>query len=342
MKNDFPFGGKIVVLGGDFRQILPVLPKKGRCDIVNATLKRSPLWSFAEQFRLTINERVRRCGESLAHARFAEFVLRLGDGSMNNQDGLVKIPNEFIHHGTAEDLLLFSQPLIKDGVFDAESAILCPTNESADYINSLALEMLGGSSIKLYSTDRLADDSDRANSVHFPIEFLNSIDVSGLPPHELRLREGVPVILLRNLNTSQGLCNGTRLRVIALMNNVIKAEVITGPAAGKKVLIPRIPMSPSDNVLPVQMIRRQFPIRLAFAMTINKSQGQTLKKVALYLPKPVFSHGQLYVGTSRTGDPRNFRIMIVPKPGEQGYVQFDGEGYIHYFTKNVVYPEVLR
>jgi ATP-dependent exoDNAse (exonuclease V) alpha subunit len=53
-----------------------------------------------------------------------------------------------------------------------------------------------------------------------------------------------------------------------------------------------MPMSPTDSDLPFKLKRLQFPVLLAFAMTIDKSQGQTLKKVGIYLPKPVFSHGQ--------------------------------------------------
>jgi ATP-dependent exoDNAse (exonuclease V) alpha subunit len=99
---------------------------------------------------------------------------------------------------------------------------------------------------------------------------------------------GVPIILLRNLSRRQGLCNGTRLKVLGFKSNVIQAQVITGPASGNIVLIPRIDMSSSENLLPFIMVRHQFPVKLAFAMTINKSQGQTLNKVGLYLPKSVF------------------------------------------------------
>jgi ATP-dependent DNA helicase PIF1 len=338
MKNDLPFGGKIILLGGDFRQTLPVLPKKRRAEIVDATLRRSPLWARVTEFKLTINERVRRRGDSAEFRNFAEFVLQLGDGSINDANQLVQIPPNLIHHGTLQDLLLFTQPRFIDGIFDAHNAILTPTNEHANEINSLALQMLGGSTITLHSTDYVQDDNASASAL-FPVEYLNSINVSGLPPHTLHLREGVPIILLRNINPQQGLCNGTRLRVIAFRASVIQAEVISGPAAGKKVLIPRIPMCPSQALLPFDMVRRQFPIMLAFAMTINKSQGQTLQKVALYLPQPVFSHGQLYVGTSRTGDPNDLRVMILDRFGEQGSVVVNGVR--RFLTKNIVFQEIL-
>ncbi len=135
------------------------------------------------------------------------------------------------------------------------------------------------------------------------------------------------------------MCNGTRFRVVQLRKHLIQAEVITGPAKGKQVLIPRIPMSSGTNVLPFELLRRQFPVKLAFAMTINKSRGQTLKKVLLYLPNPVFAHGQLYVAMSRTGDPANFQILMHFKPNEQGSIIINGITY--YFTKNIVYKEVL-
>lgn len=93
----------------------------------------------------------------------------------------------------------------------------------------------------------------------------------GLPPHNLRPKVSSVVIMLRNINQPK-LCNETRLVVSKLMNNVIYAKTLKGKFEGEKVLIPRIMMIPTD--MPFELKRLQFPIRLAFAMTINKSQGQ--------------------------------------------------------------------
>lgn len=111
----------------------------------------------------------------------------------------------------------------------------------------------------------------------------------GTPPHMLQLKVGVPIILLRNLNPPR-LCNGTRLAIKKLLNNIIEATILTGKYKGEVVLIPRIPIMPAD--MPFSFKRIQFPVRLAFAMTINKSQGQSLQVCGLNLETPCFSHGQ--------------------------------------------------
>ena len=85
------------------------------------------------------------------------------------------------------------------------------------------------------------------------------------------------------------------------------------------------------------MNRCQFPIKLAFAMSINKSQGQSLNFNGLWLPEPVFAHGQLYVALSRSGIPSNTKVLIQDVRGKQGKFPFM-EGI---FTKNSVYQEVL-
>ena len=146
-----------------------------------------------------------------------------------------------------------------------------------------------------------------------------------MPNHCLYLKFGAPVISLRNLNQSIGLRNGTRLIVSKLGDRVIEAKVITGSKLGETVLITRIDLTPS-NLLDLQLRKRQFPLKLAFAMTINKSQGQTLNRVRIYLSRPVFSHGQLYVALSRVSCPSGLKVLLCNKKG----VPID-------ITKNVVY-----
>ena len=154
------------------------------------------------------------------------------------------------------------------------------------------------------------DTNDEQERSNFPIEFLNTLNFSGMPPHELKLKPGAIVMLLRNLNSKKGLCNGTRLSVKGLRDNVIDAEVLTGKARGLKVFIPRIDIIPTDTDYPFVVRRRQFPVTPAFAMTINKSQGQTFTKVGIALRDPVFSHGQLYVAFSRATSKNNVVVNI--------------------------------
>ncbi|KAL4579746.1 hypothetical protein LXL04_015911 [Taraxacum kok-saghyz] len=116
--------------------------------------------------------------------------------------------------------------------------------------------------------------------------------------------------------------------------NVIDAEITVGHHAGKRVFLPRIPLCPSaDDMFPFKLKRKQFPIRLSFAMTINKAQGQTILNVGVYLPESVFSHGQLYVALSRGISRENTKVLVKPVK------EFTNEGV---YTSNVVYREVLH
>ena len=174
-------------------------------------------------------------------------------------------------------------------------------------------------------------DTSSVNNEALGADFLNTIKVSGLPNHSLRLKIGCPVMVLRNIDPAAGLMNGTRLQITELMDFMVGARIITGEKVGKIVYIPRLLITPSDTRLPFKMRRRQLPLAVAFAMTINKSQGQSLSEVGLFLPRPVFSHGQLYVAISRVTSKKGLKILIVDK-----------EGKPQKKTMNVVFKEVFN
>lgn len=174
-----------------------------------------------------------------------------------------------------------------------ERALLAPKNNIVAHINHHILSNVSADSSIYKSVDSVMNE-ERCTT--YPIEFLNSIELSGVPSHKLELKIGVPIILKRYLNAPK-LSNGTRLRVKHLGCNLITATILIGSSKGEDVFIPRMPLITTD--LPFQFQRLQFPVKLAFAITINKSQGQTLEIAGLHLQMSCFSHKQLYVACSR-------------------------------------------
>ncbi|XP_058769159.1 uncharacterized protein LOC131643025 [Vicia villosa] len=162
-------------------------------------------------------------------------------------------------------------------------------------------------------------------------EFLSSLRTSGLPNHHLKLKVGTPIMLMRNIDQAEGLCNGTRLCITKMAAHVLEASIMGGKGLGNLVYIPRMDMSPSQSPWPFKLNRRQFPIIVSYSMTINKSQGQSLDNVGLYLPKDVFTHGQIYVALSRVTTKKGIKILI-----------HDEEKKFREKTTNVVYKEVFN
>lgn len=169
--------------------------------------------------------------------------------------------------------------------------------------------MIGGE-VKVFPSRDRADSDEATNCVEYPEEFLHSLNASGLPPHSLKLKQGVSVMLLRNLSVSQGLVNGTRLVVKAMQSKVLQCEIVSGDKAGQTVLIPGITCESTEGTFPFKLIRQQFPLKLCFSMTVNKSQGSTFDMVGINLQQEVFSHGMLYVAMCRVRSWDSLKVLL--------------------------------
>ena len=364
LRNVF-MGGKPFISAGDPRQIPPVVPHGTRGDIVHHTIFNTrALWRNFHVHHLTVNMRVRNHGAS---SSFAEWLLEVGEGTHDKPnptiippvpEDCIELPSSLCINTTRpdgdiltehpvnapiDDLLDFVYPNVDtarhtDSDYFTHRVIVAPTLEAADRVNTEMISRISGDTFEFYSADSVLD----ATAAHkFPVDFLNGLNhITGMPPHVLRLKIGMVVMLLRNLRPP-GHCNGTRYLVHSIHGFSIHLMTLTGTAKGQLLLLPRIISQPNEGGTGTHwaftLRRVQFPIVPAFAITINKSQGQTVRTVGVYLPTPVFSHGHFYVAASRTGDQAHLRFWI---PDTPQYRYQDGSRA--YITKNIVWQEILR
>uniref|UniRef100_A0ABD2XAK4 ATP-dependent DNA helicase n=1 Tax=Trichogramma kaykai TaxID=54128 RepID=A0ABD2XAK4_9HYME len=316
-QNELPFGGKTIILGGDFHQILPVVKHGNKNKIVEETIKFSKLWKLFNIMKLSKNMRSN-------NPEFSSFLLSVGCGEIINYE----IPDQWKTDDVCKKI--FSN--INDSINSYNSVILSSHNEHVDMLNNRVLKLLKSDSKCYYSIDcaiqKGVDQTEEDIHLSYPIEMLNDIR-EGLPPHKLELKVNAIVILIRNLSIQDGLCNGTRLKILKLFEYNIECEIITGECVGNKVFIPRITLNSGETShFPFVLYRKQFPLKLAFAMTINKSQGQSFDNLGLYFKRTLFSHGQLYVALSRCKDPNNIWI--------------ENSSTDNNFIKNIVWKEALE
>ncbi|KAG5588794.1 hypothetical protein H5410_049228 [Solanum commersonii] len=270
---------------------------------------------------------------------FSEFLLRVGNGDEPTiRDNLILLPEQltvkhsrdgFPEEPIIQEIFPNMQENAATAKYVTERAILASRNDHVNKLNDKLIAMFPGESKIFNSFDSAEDDTNN----YYQEEYLNTLTPNGLPPHRLELKENAPIMLLRNLDPSNGLCNGTRMICRGFSQNVLQAEISSGHSATNHVFLPRIQLSPPENEgYPFKFIRKQFPVRLCFAMTINKAQGQTIQNVGLYLPQHVFSHGQLYVALSRGISMSTTKVLVLTEqPKHQNGT----------YTKNIVYKEVL-
>ena len=353
MDNNQPFGGKVLLLCGDFKQLPPVIPDGSHKAVTSASIKTSPYFQQATILKLVRNERLRRHIQKNQMTNKSQQKLQKFDKWINDI-GHDKVAKQTNIHGLAiklessyvvqcPDLQAFINQIYfdmneqNDVNYFKNRCMLTTLNENVTKINQLCLnnfeQKINENStyqVKIYeSEDSVGLDDVEAM---FSKEWLNEQEFNGVPRHKLKLKTGVPVILLRNVNPAQGLCNGTRLIVEELHDTIVKCVVMSKPT--QVVYLPKMVLGPSSNLSGFEFKRRQFPISLAFAMTINKSQGQTFHYTAIYLPTPVFEHGQLYVAISRVTSPDNLKLYL-ENDNHHGYINNQ------WITKNVVHKPLL-
>jgi hypothetical protein len=243
-------------------------------------------------------------------------LLDIGNGKVTTDETeCIQLPTNFCTIIDSQDALIDQiffnvHRQYKNHEWLAERAILTTKNVDVNELNLKIQHLLPEDLVLYKSIDTVCDATE---SVNYPTDFLNSLDLLGMPPHNLQLKVGSPVVLLRNLNPPWS-CNGTRLAIKKLIKNFIEAIILNGKFRGENKLLPRIPIIPTM----CQYNLNAFNFQLDW--TINKSQGQKMSVCGLILSTSYFSYGQLYVA-----------YCIVDKPSSLFVLTNNG------ITKNLVF-----
>ena len=269
MNNEYPFGNKIVILAGDFRQTLAIVKHGKKADIISNLIINTDWWSKCETLKLTINERlnqqrIHNNNNFLLTEQFNNFLLKIGkfddslkvfDEDNKELENIIQIPNDYIfqplqnindnNSNNIEDnhidqLIKWCYPnignensienndVLNNNISIKNTVIMTTLNSTSNHINNRAIDLMANNK-ELYvlkSADTTINPEEDA--IQYTSEFLNSLDIPGMPPHELKLKIGAPVILLRNLDTTIGLANGTRMEVIKVSKYLLTLKIISG------------------------------------------------------------------------------------------------------------------
>ena len=270
---DLPFGGVRVVVMGDYWQIPPVVKNGNRAKIMRATMLMSPLWRHFDTVELKVNMRVQLALRELGAARAAElknwddYLMRIANGTEPTiGNDLTQIPKELLlprlsngdragvreliqytygshpphlpeepgSSSTPTDREIYVEQVRASSKFYSARAILTGTNKDVTRLNDTVMDTLSGEQQCFLSADSVEqDESDRAV---YTTEFLNTLEFSGTPPHALKLKLGSVCMLLRNLSSRNGLCNGTRILITKMGPRVISGVILTGPLVYQLIL----------------------------------------------------------------------------------------------------------
>jgi hypothetical protein len=374
----------VFVYVGDSCQILPVIEHGTPQDIIGATLTSSPIWLKTEVFFLTENKRLTQLSGSITsesspedrnfakgQADYARMILQIGDSSSKADNETIfsmmesttgpSVTNIFgltsVQYFLASDSLAaldWLHPKVGDTIPSMRNdtalknrAILAIKNSRVDFWNTTMQDMNPNDSVQLKSFDYFTDVDDPNGHLASMLteHVLNEYTNSQVPNHIITLKIDDICFIMRPLKAS-GLASNTRVRIHDIKQKVITVKVLDSDNPNHLVFVPRMRFNCClKYTSSYNMTRVQFPLKLCYGMTVDKSQGQSFEDVLLDFTDESFSHGQTYVGFSRARNYKNVRIIVqddkvmeLPYRTEAGDISFKKAPLVSCTT----YPSVIQ
>jgi tRNA A37 threonylcarbamoyladenosine biosynthesis protein TsaE len=322
-ETDHPTAHKIICFIGDKHQIAPIVnDDPSERAAFEASILNLPNYAQIPKIKLKVAYRNKDDTE------LATFVETVAVGRVEphhlteNGTPMIPLPAALVRPFTNEnDALDFFMNTTAQRAQFGNKAIICADNNRVDVLNEQIQSLRVANTSTLCSCDYLKDAKNDNLDLNSTPEYLHGLNPKDAPPHALKLGVGDIVFLMRNLNKKHRLTNNTRVEVIAVGTRYITVQTL---GTNRQVhLIPRINFTFKMNrSSPIIVNRLQFPLRLAYAITFNKAQGQTLDKVLLdartrkhrhHESHGAFTHGQLYVALSRVQTRASIAILVDPR-----------------------------
>jgi ATP-dependent DNA helicase PIF1 len=292
MADTRPFGGKVVVFTGDFKQLLPVV-RYGRGQ--EHTMQVCSWWREVTYLKFRQNWR------AIRDPVFAAFLESVGSGSLAE----VVVPDS----SRVADVESLISSVYDDPSTLMKHQILALTLETASTVNAACLRKWPGFLHERFSSDTYVDCRDPDG---FPHEYIESLAMPGAPPFTLGLKIGAKYMCIRNIDVGKGLANGTMMQLLQIDQRSLQLRITSGSHVGAvELLVPIVFHITSEaSGLPFAVERRQYPLIPAFCLSVHKAQGQSLDFVGLIFESDPFAHGQLYVALSRAASWTKIRVVM--------------------------------
>lgn len=284
MQNELPFGGKVVVFLGDFKQLMPVEPGRK----YPATVKNCSWWCQCQVMRFTKNFR------AAANPEYCAFLEQVGNGDVQQ----VPVPDA----SRVSDIADLIAKVYGDDMTVVSSTrhlIMAFTLQTCSEINAACIAKIPGEAFLAPAYD---DTRDNRQPELYTDEYLASLPLHGVPPSSLPLKVGARYMVIKNYNPAVGACNGTMCELLAFTRYLCQVKIQSGIHEGRVVMLPRCAchVSKENSGCPFEFTRIQFPLILAYCASVHKSQGQSLTKIGIVIDQESFAHGQVYTALSRT------------------------------------------